>query len=402
MVTTDDAGTNLATGDLDLNGEATDTSWAAGDTVVKLSKAFSDSTLDNLSTALAVGDVVYFFDASAVGNSGFYTVGTAAAATDDLTNGANELGLKGAADLSAVTYAATLDTVTKLTNVNALVGNTMSYQEVEPIITLASSSPSGSKSPSSDQVVAVYDVKAEGGRDMTFNSVTVEKSGSNSPEQYVTKMSLWNGGSKLSEVITSTVAGTADGSAGNADTTLVFNTDAGTDAGDIGGITAAEAATIKVGDKLTIYEATGPNTSTATVTSITGSLGANGVGDYTVTFDGTVTLDAAATAISIRNNRVHFDANQANTGDTALTEQTISSGSTMTLTVKADTSSVKSGAGTSTVTFGVSLPGSNGPLQVTSTQIEGLQWDYTPLGTGTATYRTEADAYPVTGSTLQY
>ena len=83
----------------------------------------------------------------------------------------------------------------------------------------------------SEQVVAVYDVKASGLRDMSLSAFTVEKQGSNTPEQYVTKMSLWNGATKLAEVANSTVAATGDGSNANADTTLILVTGATTAAG---------------------------------------------------------------------------------------------------------------------------------------------------------------------------
>ena len=69
---------------------------------------------------------------------------------------------------------------------------------------------------------------------------------------------------------------------------------------------------------------------------------------------------------------------------------------------KADTSLVRAGQSTGTFTLSVNVPGATGPLQVTSTQIEGFNWDYTPLGTGTAAYKTEADGYPIIGGTLIY
>ena len=147
-----------------------------------------------------------------------------------------------------------------------------------------------------------------------------------------------------------------------------------------------------------------------TISSIAGSAilacssGAPATG-YAITFDGTATIVASATSVAFRNNRVHFDASQANTNDVALVEQSITSGQTTILTVKANTNSVRTGAGTASVTFGVLIPGVSGPLQVAATQVEGLNWDYTPLNTTTpsaAVYKTEADGYPVNASTLTY
>jgi hypothetical protein len=291
------------------------------------------------------------------------------------------------------------------------------------VITLASSSPaSGTSSPSSEQPVAVFNVKASGSRDMTFNSLTVEKSGNNSPEANVVDFSLYDGTNRIARVANSTVAGTNDDAntnGVNADTTINICTGVTTGAVDeVGNVTAAEAATIAVGDRLTIVTSGGADvdTSTVTVTDDDGTLAAcdgNGATGRVLTFDGNVTIDADDTGVSVRNNRVHFDANQTQTNDTVLAEQTVTAGQTMALTVKANTNSVRTGATAgSTVTFAVSVPGVSGPLQVavvdaptadtTQNQVEGLNWDYTPLGTGTAAYKTEADTYPVNGLTLTY
>jgi len=281
----------------------------------------------------------------------------------------------------------------------------MRYEEVKPIITLATGTPSGSQTPSSEQAVAMFNVTAAGARDMTFNSVTVEKGGSNSPERYVTKLSLWNGGTKISEVANTTVSGTTAVGITNADTTLNLCSGTSDTAGEIGDITQAEADTLKAGDPLVIVD--GTNTNTVTISSIAGttiaacSSGAPATG-YVLTLSGTTTIAASAT-VDFRNSRVHFDANQAQTGDTALAEQTVTAGQTTTLTVKANTSLIRTGAGTASVTFNAVIPGVAGPLQVGATQIKGFNWNYTPLNTvGTAVYKTEADSYPVNGNTLTY
>lgn len=395
IVTTDDDAVNLATGDLDLNEEATDTSWTAGDVITKLSKVEAIAGNANAGVNYNVGDLVYVFDTD--DNTGAFAIVTTAVASGAAISG---LGFSPA---GTIAISAATDLVTKLTNVNGIVGNTMRFEEVEPVVTLSASSPSGVTSPNSEQTVAVLNVKAEGGRDMTFNSLTVEKNGSNTPERYVTKLSLWNGTTKISEVANSTLSVVGDGTNANADTTLSLCTGADPAAGEIGGITAAEAATLAVGDRVILREtAGGTAVSTGTITARSGTLAACGGASISLTFDSTMTVTGAMTAASIENSRVHFDANQSNTGDTALVEQSVTAGQTMTLTVKADTSSVKTGVSSGTVTFGVNVPGSTGPLQVGSTQIEGLNWDYSPLGTGTADYRTEADGYPVIGNALSY
>ncbi|MFA7287094.1 MAG: hypothetical protein WC052_05530, partial [Patescibacteria group bacterium] len=386
----------IAADSLTLEGTAAN-SWATSDLITELPMVESVAGDGNAGVTYAIGDIVYVYDADD-NEAGFKIVTTGVASGDALTGLAFS-------PAGSVAIDAAGDRVVKLTNANAIVGNTMRYEEVEPVITLSASSPSGTTSPNSEQTVGVFNVKAEGGRDMTFNGVTVEKNGSNSPERYVTKLSLWNGSTKLAEVANSTVSGTTAVGITNADTILNLCSGTSDTAGEIGGITQAEADTLEAGDRVVIVD--GTNTNTVTISAVTGttiaacSSGAPATG-YAITFDGTVTIAASAT-VDFRNNRVHFDASQANTNDTALVEQTVTAGQTMTLTVKADTSSVKTGAGTSTITFGVNIPGSNGPLQVTSTQIEGFSWDYSPLNSnGAASYKTEGDSYPVIGNTLSY
>jgi len=348
-----------------------------------LSKVGTDASVDNMDFALAVGDIVYVHDVSTIANDGFYAVTTAIAGAADAT-GADTI-IKG---LNLVVG----DSVTKLTNVNALVGNTMRFEEVEPIISKNGSSPSGTGYSASEEVVAIFDVKAEGSRDMSFNSVTIEKGGNNSPSRYVSKLSLWNGANKLAEVATTSAVGSTAHTT-TAQTTLIIKTGATADINSLGDISAVEYAKWNVGDTLTIAD--GTNTNVTTITAMDAY--ADGC---TITVNNAVTLAVAGT-VNVYNNRVHFDANQADTGDTALVAQTITAGETMTLTVKADTTAVKTGLGAGVSgTFFVSVPGSTGPL---TTTVGGLNWDYTPLNaSGTAAYKTQADGYPVNGNSLSY
>ncbi len=293
----------------------------------------------------------------------------------------------------------------------------MRYEEVEPVIV---SKTFTQEAQTSEATVAKFEIKAEGSRDMTFNALHLEKSGNNSPAANVVRFKLYDGTTLLSEVVTTTVAGTSDDgntNGVNANTTFELCTGATTGAvGEVGNITTAEAATVNAGDTLTITASGGADsdTSTVTVTTIGGAIaacdGAETAGAFLITGNANVTWDADDTTISIVNNRVHFNASQANTGDTALAEQTITQGQTKTLTVKADLSNVRSGltAGTN-ATFNMTVFGSSGPLRVTGAtagttagDVEALNWDYTPLGTGAAAYRTEGDSYPVTGQGLTY
>ncbi|GAI48523.1 unnamed protein product, partial [marine sediment metagenome] len=239
-------------------------------------------------------------------------------------------------------------------------------------------SPSGTKSPSTDQTIAIFDVKAEGYRDLTFDDLTLEKSGSNSPEALVTTFSLWEGTNLLARATTPSAADMTTGTttAATAATSIVLcaGTVNSTSTNNIGGVATSTADAIKPGDRILITEIEA--TTTVTVLTKTGSFATCNAADagvaLTLASPG-VKLGTSHTAIGIYNYRVHFDA----TSTSPLTEQTITAGQTKTLTVKADTSLVRTGiiAGGS-ASFGVSIPGTTGPL---ATSVNGLTWDYTPL-----------------------
>jgi len=385
-----------------LNGEATITKFTAGDRVSTLPSVFTDNALLSLDTALAVGDVIFVHSVSTPALDGFYTVGTAAAATTNLTTGADVLGLGGAMatyTLVDTTTPATSDVITKVTNTSALVGNTMSFQEVEPIIAKDSASPSGSTSASSDQVVAMFDIQAAGSRDLSFTDFTVERGGSNSPAQYVTHLSLYNGSSKIAEVANTSIPAATSGAGGTSASTVIINTSTSATANHIGSISAAQYAKWKVGDTLTFIDTNStPVVSTARIVTLPAY--SDGV---SVVFSGTITVTASK-SVAIYDNRVHFNASQADTGDLALASQTITAGQTMTLTVRADTSSVKTGVtGGASANLTLSVPGTAGPLSVDTGTPNGLTWTYTALNTaGTAHTGSTADNYPVAANTLSY
>jgi hypothetical protein len=368
MVTTAATSEDLhlsATG-LTLNGGADATIWTAGDIVSKLSGTVDSVAADTFhstnSVSYAKGDIVYIYQSADV--NGFYVVTTAAASGTAMTN-----------MVSGVTLAAG-DLVTKLSNVNALLGNTMQFEEVEPTITKNSSSPSGTVSANSDQVIAMFDITAQGSRDLTFSDFTAEVGGSNTPNLFVNHYSLYNGSTKLAEV-TSTKQNVTVGEA----VTVTANS-----AVAISGIAGMTTAGIAVGDTLTFFNVSNAAVYTGTVTAV--------VSGTSVTFGTSGTISTAVTQIA--NNRVHF--NSSSSDD--LPAQTVTAGQTMTLTVKADTSSVKTGVTSGTVSMTMSVPGTAGPL---TTVNGGLTWTYTALNVlGTSNDSSRADNYPVSANTLSY
>lgn len=466
------------TGSLRLNGATANngTYWAAGDVVTTLTKANTDTDAGATLTgfALAVGDLVYVHDASTVANDGFYTIATAVASGANFMNALVLSGDAISTPGTALTFAEG-DFITKFTNANGLTGNTMRFEEVEPVITVGSTPVSGSSAtPTTTQTVAMFNVKASGARDITFDTLAIEKTGANSAWN-VKDFKLYNGTTLLAEVsglaantrtlIDNTDAGTAgvievaaNGTIGFApsDTVLYIDRDAetnsragtvstvtdsdtlvtsadiipgnagtgatadylikysvsDTDSDGTAGVTiaVADGSKYQVGDQIYVIATTAGNSGGATVASV-------GATSITLTLAALTDLaDNAAVmgveSITIYNitrgsNTVVFGAATQGTV-TALASQTITAGQTLTLTIEADTTYVKravvnSAISTAAASFGVKIPGTTGPLQVTTSQVEGFNWDYTPLNTtGAATAKTESDSYPVNGPTLNY
>jgi hypothetical protein len=401
------------TGSLFLNGDPLDDVYFTTNALVtKLTPTSTEVDNDgNSDTVLAVGDVVYFYgDVAGANNSastGWHVITTASG-----LNSAN-INLDGGA-----VAIDTGDIIVRFANASlspALVGSVMRYEEVEPVMALATGSPSGSQSPNSEQSVGVFNLTATGYRDMSFRSLTVEKSGSNSPYRYVSKLSLWNGATKLAEVASTSKAGVAD----TALTTAVIGGTTGlefctTDDGggavtdEVSGISNAEWASLRLGDKVVFSDGTDEITATvATKGAWTSPTTCDGIVDSAdnITFSNisqTTGAGAVGVAVNLYNYMVHFDANQADTGDTALVAQTVTAGQAMALTVKADTSNVRTLVISGTVTFGVSIPGVAGPLNTPTVLDEGLEWNYAALGAGATGYKSQADGYPVSGNTMTY
>lgn len=309
--------------------------------------------------------------------------------------------------LTIASAAASGTTTTRLTRLPGAQAASRGFlfHDVEPVITVSTTAAdygqsSFTTSTSTDQIVGIFKIKADGDRNLGFSSIAFDKSGSNSSERYVTSLSLYNGATQIAKVANTTVGGVGDGANANADASVVLCTGADPAAGEIGGITAAEAASILAGDRITVAETAGGSASTtATVSTKTGSLSTcGGASTLTLTFDSTVTITGAMTAVEFRNFRVHFDANQAQTNDQALAAQTVTAGDTMVLTVKADTSAARTGLSSGTATFALTLPGTSGPFATNGM----LTWNYTPSGGSAVTGLTVSDNYPVNGPTFTY
>lgn len=236
-----------------------------------------------------VGDVVFVWDSD--DDEAFPAIVTAGVKAGEPIAG---LGFSPAGN---VVIASAADRVILFTNASVGYGNTMRYEEVEPVITLhpeSPFSPPGMYVPAVDQVVAMFTLTAQGYRDLTFNGLTIEKGGNTSPHESVTTFSLWRDSVKLAE---------------------------------------AESA----------------------------------------------------------ETHVHF----------TFAEQILAAGASTVLTIKADTTRVEEGVPTGlTTTFAINIPSEPGPIG--GIPRGGLSWDYTPLGPGTATYKTESDSYLIRGGVLEY
>jgi len=84
----------------------------------------------------------------------------------------------------------------------------------------------------------------------------------------------------------------------------------------------------------------------------------------------------------------------------------VTQGTKITLTVKANSTTVRTGIAQGSVSFGVKIPGTTGPH---ATDVGGLNWTYTVYGAGTAhtgalgtAAGTTADGYSVDGPSYGY
>jgi hypothetical protein len=448
MVTTVNNTTHTTAGALDLNSGATGTSFAVGDIVTTLTKVATDLTIDNMSYALAVGDLVYVHDASTPANDGFKIVRTAVA------SGATAVGANTVDDITLQNGGTNIDTdmdvITKFTNSNGLAGNTMRLEEVEPVLALTATG--GTSSPAADQTVGTLAITASGYRDMTFNGIVFEKLGS-SADWNVKDFKLYNGDNLISEVsgLAANTRTTATAQSPGAQVTVAStrgfligdpvlyierDTEANSNVSTVSSVDSTTTMTLaadivgtsETEDYFIVYTVSDQDTSVAvsgtSVTFDVADASKYQVGDQVYTRNATVAADggggtvasvgansitvtqaaltgiadnadasSATNSVTVYNitrgsGTVVFDANSP---VTALAVQTVTAGQTMTLTVKADTTYVKraedsSGNVTSVAaTFGIRIPGAKGPLQVTSAQVEGFSWAYSELNTAGST-----------------
>ncbi len=178
---------------LDLRGEADVSAVtyaaAATDYLVKLTTVSTEAPTIGTTAATYdynVGDIVYIYDATAENTaSGFYVVKTALRKGDTWASGS--LG-------TAVTLA-TNDMITKALADDVVDSNIMTMHDGEPIISLNSGSPAtGSQILGANQVMAIYDIKAEGG-DVLVKSLTIKTDGSGNAHAATTVIQIYVGGS---------------------------------------------------------------------------------------------------------------------------------------------------------------------------------------------------------------
>jgi len=339
------------------------------------------------STGFGVRDVVV------TTGTGGAELGVATVITDAVTMSINSA--------SAIGGAATR--VTRLPGA-ASAGKLITMHDVEPVITVASTPAGGSATGQSGQEVAKYNVLASGDRNMSITSVNVQANGNNLPWNYVTSYDLYSGSTLLSSAtpLNSTTTATTSSNALTGTSIELCTADV-TAAGEIrlANAAAVTAAGLKiaVGDTIVLYvSATSYITAkvTAKTTSASCSVGPAAT-DITLTVSNsstTGTIPTSATITAIKSFNVLFDSNSS----TPLSSQTITAGSTLALTVKADTTSVRTGLGAgTTASYNTKINGTQGLASG-----GGLTWGYTPSGGSAISGLTISDSYPVNGPTFTY
>ena len=344
------------------------------------------------------------------------------------------------------------DRVTKLYG-QAARGEVMIVEDVEPTVSLATGSPSGTLSPSSNQEIARFDIKADGQVDLNLTSLAMKKSGSNYPYSFVKDFKLYKGTTLLAEVSgvnanTRTlwvsgaatavdVASTAGFYVGDTILYIDASTEANSGATTISSVTdyntfvtAADVITAgNAADYFYKYSVTDADTVVAGGTTYdVANTNLYSVGDYLYVISvtdaadsgGAVVASVGATTITVTQQALTGICDNAAAvadGESAriynltrgsnsvvfnsvsptqtLTAQTITAGTTLTLKVVADTSSVKKGITTGTATFGVTIEG-------TAAGAGDVVWDYTPLGGSLISNLNISDSYSVAANTLSY
>lgn len=387
-------------------------------TLVRIGSMNPSTTL--ISTAASAGARnIAATSATVTSNLGFgvddvvITNGLASAGTGAILGKVTALtGTTGVTIASAATGGGGTDAATRVTRLPgaASAGRAFTLHDVEPTIaTNTTIAAGGASTGQSDQLVAGFDIKADGDRPLNITSLNVQANGSNIPWNFVTTYKLFSGSTQLSQSAPLNIAAINNSSVlaltGTTIRLCSSTATALTTAGDIQ-VASADVTTanqkIAVNDTIVLFtSATSYITATVTaksaITSVlcagTGGVAGNSL-TLTVTNNSTVgTATTPNTITAVKSFNVIFDGNAS----TPLATQVITQGSTLTLTVKADTTAVRSGLGAgTTASYNVKLNGTQGSTG-------GLTWSYTPSGaTAAITATTVSDSYPVNGPTFTY
>lgn len=300
----------------------------------------------------------------------------------------------------------------------ASASNRVLVQDSELTVSANPSFVGGSTAGGSGQSVGMFDLKADGDRNMTVSNVRVKMGGSNLPFAYVHNFDLYNGGSLLASgtnTIGSTVAdnGTNAATAGATQVKLCAAADGAGAAnewvmtGNSGADLTAAVAKLKAGDTFVLF-GTSALYATYTLTAdaaiavggdrCTGS--ANAADVLLTVSNGTLVGGPIADndAPTLYSYTVTFGSNSS-ASSPVLPAQVITGGSVLTLTVKADTTGVKTGITSGTTNFNVKLDGVAGPATANTNSVT---WTYTPSNGSAISNTAVSDSYPVAAPTLVF
>ena len=374
-------------------------------TLVRVGQSNPSTTL--VTTAASAGTRAVATAAATVTDTTGFGVGDVIVSAGSTTTG-SDLG-KITANTNSTTMSATgsaaAGTFARITRLPgaAAAGATVTFQDVEPTITADASVVGGAQTGTTGQVVGMFNVKADGDRPMNITSLNIQANGNNLPWNYVTAYDLYNGSTLLSSATALNFSTTSTGTNALTGTTIKFcgtTADVGS-AGEIDatGMTAANLSSqVSVNDTIVLFKDTS-NYITAKVTAkavTTGTCGGTDATDTVLTVSNSTTTGTAPTSgtiTKIKSFNVYFNSNSS----TPLATQTITAGSTLPLTIKADTTSVRTGLASGvSASFNVKVNGTQGASN------GGLTWGYTPSGGSAITSLTTSDSYPVNGPTFSY
>lgn len=363
----------------------------ATDIITTLPKVHSETIGATADKYYYKGDPVVIYDAT----TGVY-LGSCTTSGYANVGGAAKFKWEGNTGAGTAEVLASTDIVTKLEGFGA-VGNTMRMYDVEPTISLAASSPSGPSTPQANQIVAQFEFAADGDVDLEMTQIRLTKSGSNEPYRYVTDYNLYLGGTQIARVNQGTIFGQVDDTNGLSNTDWILDPNAQSSTADTLYVVAnTEFYGFKAGDDVYI-EACSDSAMTTNCTAESATISSTEPTDTAMIFTSAPTAIAASYYVRVTNKNVSFDTStNYGTSGKALATQTITSGNTVTYTVKADTNNVKTNVTTQSVTFGVYLDGTAGSTG-------DLTWRFDPInGTADTSGGTYSDSYAIYSNTLTY